>query len=769
MIEHDNEKAMKLKGEMNIWKDILSKSKSDKQISSSQIGQQLIVEEAIRIFDDVQSWINLSSSTKDRLVLKKYFADDELLLGKIASTLLLLSGTIYTSITIDKKVKTRHKTIKTIQRHIFEELDFDLVWKFTEILIHYSEFYVVVKSKVGDKTNVKYTSTLSDSIFEKLANKAFDAFYPLPMTIVPIDWDMHDGKIIGGYEYYQYDMVRAKRIDYNKYADNIFDVLNYIQSTPWTINKDVLKQLSSDLKSPRKSDYLKTEYPGHDTPYPNITIFKKDVSELVEGSTEFELHNSQKIIVQDKIKMFNAELKDFESDLGKYRATKMALDIAEKYKDNTIYFPHNYDFRGRIYPIPVGLNPQGSSQVKALLEYAEGETLNNEGVKWMWAYLATLFGDDKIKFSDRVKRGQELIDTPYIEADEPYEFLAQQLEIRKYLNDNTYKVKTRIHLDACNSGSQFSSAITGDINGCIATNVIPTILPNGDQERKDAYMLVANKSLDKTKEILDFSKENELDNVEMYEFFVKQLEDNGRKICKTPVMVSNYGGTTGGRTDILWNLFRTMKVDMKWINRKTAASLSKIIGDSITGVLTGGKRFEQYICAMNNIIAKDNKPVYWETADGFAVTHLKNKELPAKRVKCRIPGSRQDSSITKISYSKDNNPRKMRSAISPNYIHSLDAQLLRMVAMKMYMVGIKHSDWIHDSFGTTPNNTSAMLDITRETFRELMLNKPLELLRDQLELQVTNPKDLNKIEYPNLGTLTKEDYDSMLNSWWIFS
>jgi hypothetical protein len=79
----------------------------------------------------------------------------------------------------------------------------------------------------------------------------------------------------------------------------------------------------------------------------------------------------------------------------------------------------------------------------------------------------------------------------------------------------------------------------------------------------------------------------EIDSVEM---FKREMSGkNGRKICKRPVMVSNYGGTMGGRTDILFNMFRELKIERKFVNIRVARHLSKIIGDAIAGVLVGGK------------------------------------------------------------------------------------------------------------------------------------------------------------------------------------
>ena len=472
--------------------------------------------------------------------------------------------------------------------------------------------------------------------------------------------------------------------------------------------------------------------------------------------------------------MYTAEVGDYESAMGKYRAVRMATQIAEKYKDEVIYFPHSYDFRGRVYPIPVGLTPQGSDAVKALLEYAEGEPLNQDGAEWAFAYLASLYGDDKLSFQDRVKRGMELIEADYKDADEPYQFLAHQIELIKVVNDPSLSFKGRIHLDACNSGSQFTSAITGDKEGCIATNVIPTFGEDDIQIRKDAYLLVAEKAgelvLERIKSAQTFEEKEEL------EFFKTLLSQNGRKVCKTPVMVSNYGGTTGGRTDILWNMFREMKVDRKWIKRGTAARLSTIIGDSITGVLNGGKAFEKYIQQMNNAITKNNNAIWWTTKDGFHVVHVKNKELKSKQVSLLLPGSRKKTTIIKKIYSNNISVAKMRSAISPNYIHSLDAELLRRVAMKMKSAGIENSDWIHDSFGCHPNYVDEMLEITKKEFGKLVKNLPLKVLDAELRIQMKSRKKkdkevLGKITIPQLRGFNTAlgDLDVLECSEWFFS
>ena len=226
---------------------------------------------------------------------------------------------------------------------------------------------------------------------------------------------------------------------------------------------------------------------------------------------------------------------------------------------------------------------------------------------------------------------------------------------------------------------------------------------------------------------------------------------------------------------MLYDMFRELGVERKYITQPNAIAFAKIIGSSITGVLNGGKAFERYIQKMNNMISKKGVPVTWKTSDGFLVTHVKNKELPPKKVALMLPNAKRKTTIMKKLYSDEVAPQKMRSAISPNYIHSLDAELLRRVALRMRDEGIKDSDWIHDSFGCLPNQVSQMLEITKEVFLKMMESKPLESLDRDLKGQAlrngNTEKQLAKVEMPNLGgvNMYNGDLKGIINSEWFFS
>lgn len=770
-----DENSMKRKGEERVWKTISSKTGTPKKISQMQLGQQLIFDDTIRMVPILRDWVEVKSSKTHRRELQDYFSTDDILLQKMTETLLLLASTSHVIKTPPHRVHSRHKSIQLIQKNITPDLSFDLTWRFIEVLIETSDYFEVERThSLGPltiMTNLRYVCLLSEVIVEKLALEAHKAFFPEPILTVPKDWEYKNGVLTGGYYTHQYDLIRTRsfKVDYNNYSKRIFDSVNYIQSIPWRVNKEVLEIVLSDLKIPLKEDYILTPYP--DDKESEWELDLNDEALELPAKRIIEVKEARRIF-SEKIELYNAEVKDFESIMGKYRAIKLAVGIAEEYKDaGDIFFPHSYDFRGRIYPLPVGLSPQGSDAVKAILEYSRGEVLTDSGEEWAWAYLASLNGDDKIDFQERIALGKTLIEADYLEADEPYQFLAHQIELKRFLADSNYEFKGRVHLDACNSGSQFTSTMTGDKAGCRATNVIPTIV-DGRQVRQDAYLLVANKALDLTKSLIGECTSDEEETC--LNLLKTLLEEKGRKMCKTPVMVSNYGGTAGGRAEIIWDLLREFKVDRKFITKKNSALYSKIIGDSITGVLNGGKAFEGYIHKMNNIIAKKNQSITWETSDGFFVVHVKKKELKPKQVTCLLPGSRKSTTIFKKTYSEDVSAVKMKSAISPNFVHSLDAELLRRVALVMKSEGIVDTDWIHDSFGCHPNHIELLLDVTKEEYRKLMKSNPLKTLDTQLRLQTDDSKPtqkvLSEIVIPWSTDFDKKvDFDAVITSDWFFS
>lgn len=754
-----SENEMKNRGAAKALKELSTSYGNPQSLLNVKTAQLLVLNEAQRLRPAIMEWAVEKCYTGDRAAYLDLFGEDEEVIESyIISTIFLLIGSLHVPIdgTKGNAIGIRHKTINRVDSLVFEgQLGFDRTWRFLEMLIDKCSFLIKDTSfkREASSSRIKqsYVCILPEKIKDILTFKAAKAFYPLPSTEKPVPWGYENGELVGGYASHQFDLIRRKSkipYPYQELPQQVFDVANYIQDVPWRVNERVLHEVEQRLFKPTRGEFIKTAFPDK-----SGVNFECPIEDLTE---EERLSRSK---YYSALELYIAEVGDYESAVGKWRATKIALDIAKLYIGKIIYFPHNYDFRGRIYPISIGLSPQGSDAIKGVLEYAEGEVLTEEGEQWCWAYLASLYGNDKLPFNERVKRGKELILADFLEADEPYQFLSHQLELQRWVADNEYEVKTRIHLDACNSGSQFTSAITGDLSGCLATNVIPS--PDG--KRKDAYLMVAE-SATKTIEDIELKSDNE-------EFYLSLLRENGRKICKRPVMVSNYGGTAGGRVEIIFDMFRELNVPREFIDKKTASGLSKVIGQSIEGVLVGGKLFETYIQKFVSLIASKNKTISWTTPDGFLVLHAKYEKTIVQR-SCKIGDKKVY--INKAVHTKKLNKRQMKNASAPNYIHSLDAALLRMTAQRTMNRGVKNTSWIHDSFGTSPNNIGKMLHDTKLSFIKLIKSKPLDELDKTLRKSALKAglgeRSVNKIKPPKLrGFNLKRGLIKIFESEWFFS
>lgn len=181
--------------------------------------------------------------------------------------------------------------------------------------------------------------------------------------------------------------------------------------------------------------------------------------------------------------------KEMTSKKSKNRVIATAREVANDYVSfDAIYFPHNLDWRGRMYPLCSGLTTQGVCMQKALLKFAEGKPIGSkEALYWLMVHTANSFGKDKASWQDRLKwtaLNKDLIikvaEDPignqelWIHSDDPWLFLAACEQMCKYYKDGLKAVvDIAIPVDGTCNGAQHYAAMTKDAKGALGVNVAP--------------------------------------------------------------------------------------------------------------------------------------------------------------------------------------------------------------------------------------------------------------------------------------------------------
>lgn len=222
------------------------------------------------------------------------------------------------------------------------------------------------------------------------------------------------------------------------------------------------------------------------------------------------------------------------------------FEVAHTMINETLYFPHNMDFRGRAYPIPPYLNHMGADNVRGLLVFAEGKELGPNGLRWLKIHLATVAGHDKASMAERIAFTESHLDEIYdsvrkpldgkrwwLESEDAWQTLAACFELTDAL-DSPDPTKFVSHLpiqqDGTCNGLQHYAALGGDKVGAAQVNLEP-----GDRPA-DVYTAVAEAVKEEVRK--DAAKGNAV---------AQKLDGRlTRKCVKQPVMTNVYGVTWFG-------------------------------------------------------------------------------------------------------------------------------------------------------------------------------------------------------------------------------
>jgi DNA-directed RNA polymerase len=484
---------------------------------------------------------------------------------------------------------------------------------------------------------------------------------------------------------------------------NIARGMNAIQSTPWSVNLDVLslfEKFGDDGPST-----LKKAYPaevGEDDQMPHPDVKYADMSE--EQKKEHRKWSR-------KVRLNKKKRQGRESNtLSRCSAVKQAQQF-RLHKE--IFFPHDLDSRMRIYnKCMTGLNTQGSDHQKGLIKFRKSQVKTLEGARWMMINIANLVGHDKLKLDDRVAwtiaNEQLLRDvvkdpikcTLWHGWDKPFQGYAAAKEYVTWLDNPEAFINTHVQLDGLCNGVQNLAAITRDHIVAPHVGLVKTV------ERGDVYGYVCNSVIDHLKGMdLPISRE----------WLSSGLLD--RKITKTPVMTRSYGAKLYGIKEGVNEFIIENEMEDHFSDTFKAGNwMGEVIWDSMSDSLRGPMAFMEWVQTCAGIIASVNLPLIWDNPAGMQCIQSP-KVMKPKRVEVRLNGKL--TTYQMITPTNKINSSKMMSGSSPNIIHSCDASHLSITTNRCEDHGIEDFAMVHDSFGCKPDDAPILLREAKEAWVDI--------------------------------------------------
>lgn len=597
--------------------------------------------------------------------------------------------------------------------------------KLIELLASSTGLFETDMRKQGRKTITVLEPTQRFRDWVATLDMQFEIMSPeyLPCVIPPKPWDGITG---GGYHTtafpYPLSLVKTRHKAHKKALQKadltrVMNSVNLIQNTGWAIETRTLAVLKALMDAGNEVAGLPAM---NDDPVPTkpIDIDTNEAARKLWKRAAVQVHNRNRSLFSRR--MLAIKTKAIAEEYAKYPA---------------IYFPHQLDFRGRVYAVPQVLNPQGSDVAKGLLVFAEGEPIHtNEARDWFLVHGANSYGIDKVDFDERkawVKDNlQNIIQTAkapldylwWAEADSPFVFLTWCFEFAEFYADPVnFRSRVPIAMDGSCNGLQHYSAMLRDPVGGKAVNLVPSDKP------QDIYAEVAKVVNDMLYRMA--MQEHDLP-AQMYGLTEEQKHEVDlanawgafgidRSITKRPVMVLPYGGT----------LSSCQKYVLEAASKKLAGStafgddlfsacnwLGSVVWSSIGQVVVAARLAMGWLQDVTRRISAEG-PIQWTTPSGFVVVQA-YPELKKYQIRTSLMGTTFKPQIAdEVPNTIDR--RRQANGIAPNFVHALDAAALTLTVNLAAERGLEKFAMIHDSYGTTAAKTPALAKALRESFVQM--------------------------------------------------
>jgi DNA-directed RNA polymerase len=545
----------------------------------------------------------------------------------------------------------------------------------------------------------------------------------MPTVVPPKAWTTPT-RGSGGYHFLNYPLVQSRNRAFQEELaaaemPGVLRAVNAMQETAWSVNCDVLATVLDIWES------------SHDVEFVDASSGKV-YAPLRPRAVLEELPPINKELLDDELRAHKRVRKAIhERNLERTRnavAAAVVVSTAVEYASfDSFFFPQFLDFRGRCYPRPTHLTPQGDDLSKSLLTFADAVPLGESGVEWLAIHGANSWGHDKVSLEERIAwisdrevwirtiASDPMEHRGWMAADAPFAFLAFCFEWDRACASGdmeSYASSLPVGVDGSCNGLQHFSAMLRDPVGGAAVNLVPDTTPH------DVYgeVLAAVKS-----SLLVTIAGSDQDTVRKAQAWL----DSGllvRDLVKRPTMTLPYGCTKKGVEAMLMDDVVRPAIAAGSVAFPEDASgwrhvnfMAGVVWDAMGEVVIAARAAMAWLQAAADSAAGHGAMV-WHTPLGFPVRHLVLHEKVVV-VKTMVGGKRLEIKLREDSEKVDKGG--MRRGVAPNFVHALDATHLYMTVCGALDAGITSFAMVHDSYGTQAGRVAELSRILRANFVRL--------------------------------------------------
>ena len=552
-----------------------------------------------------------------------------------------------------------------------------------ELLHQATSLIEIVSVKVGRRRKTVVRPTQETLSWVEQAEERHETLFPfnLPCTIPPAPWtNLYDG----GYHtrlVTKYPMVKVKGALTSSLMSledlempEVYSAVNTLQNTAWELNEDVYEVVRHFWDSgnevadlPLREDLPIPTRPDRGAPADIKKDWRRKAARVHERNNE---NRSKRLLIAKTFFM------------------------AERYKGLRFWYPYHLDFRGRFYPTPYFLQPQGHGQARGLLRFAEGKPIENkEQADWLAIHGANVWGEDKGTFEQRLAFIENfevdicavyedpVSNSVWTQADKPWEFLAFCLEWGAFKEQGYgFVSKIPVAVDGSNNGLQIFSLLLRDAVGATATNVAPTATPS------DVYQDVA----DATMRLL---KTKYKDDPRAEQWLAFMGDRAPRKMTKRLTMCVPYGLKNYSAQEYVAEWYRSHlksngnMTPFQGEAYKEIYWLTQVIWEALDETVGAARACMGWLQDVARLVADENMGLSWSTPSGFWVNQ-KYFKVETQVIQTIIGESVRNTWIATAGDGDQVHKMRQVNGIAPNFVHSLDAAAACLTVNRCREAGI---------------------------------------------------------------------------------